>query len=740
MTLSRSWLFAILGLLVALNQAQAENACVIDQYALPADIPQPNSSATASDFQEFSWLSFLGLNAPAVGELADPQGLIAPQWSHWSSSVDMLICQGSPTPEGCDCIDGNCANSGSRYYPAACREVENYDDYRVLDQVGKTDDSFLEAATGGLSNDAVIDRFGNFLRYEILVSPATYDEIVGKKLYDESILKARTEDVNMSCGTPDYVGGDPANPQMGAMVLKAAWMDVHGAAASAELNLAEYYTEDLLVFTPAYRNKSGVETCEVRKMAMVGMHIEHKTLRQPNWIWSTFEHVANAPNCTESMPGSGQKQPNTSCPDAVDKPYNFFGTECNDGSSSCQACNSVPESNDPGGACINPITPDLTGWCLDQPAAITKGKSKLCRQVAVIEDPLAALDDPLPENYPQAAVWNHNCATALTANGPNVWANYMLVSGQWLKGSALPEQPDPPDLPSCINVKDAVFSGTVNRTAILPQVSPASGSDRPFLGNTAMESYDKPNCLGCHAKAVITNNDGQEINTDFMYWLALEVAALENNALAYSLEYTGQQCQPGTDTLETRFLLEGAVLGAEVVNQSFDLVVALTLPNTLPAPSLQAYDAEDASSPWILAGKEVAFEVDPTCTAGQCEVDSNYALPADQRWVQYRTTEPVSLTQGERQFAGSLGYRIPTDDCNLLDHEPFRAWASDSSSLELGNFVDAAIVSGKYESETPDPPAPRTYDVPTLGLLGLLSLGGLLLMMGWQTARRQRYR
>ena len=141
MTLSRSWLFAILGLLVALNQAQAENACVIDQYALPADIPQPNSSATASDFQEFSWLSFLGLNAPAVGELADPQGLIEPQWSHWSSSVDMLICQGSPTPEGCDCIDGNCANSGSRYYPAACREVENYDDYRVLDQVGKTDDS-----------------------------------------------------------------------------------------------------------------------------------------------------------------------------------------------------------------------------------------------------------------------------------------------------------------------------------------------------------------------------------------------------------------------------------------------------------------------------------------------------------------------------------------------------------------------------------------------------------------------
>jgi hypothetical protein len=250
-----------------------------------------------------------------------------------------------------------------------------------------------------------------------------------------------------------------------------------------------------------------------------------------------------------------------------------------------------------------------------------------------------------------------------------------------------------------------------------------------------MESYDKPNCVGCHAKAVVTNNDSNPINTDFMYWLALEVAALENNSLSYALDYQGQQCQPGAGVLETEFLLEGAVLNATVIAQAFDLVVGIQLPTSVPAPGLQAFDPSDGTSPWILDGMEVTFEVDSTCESRQCEVDLNYATPSSHRWVQYRTTEPVSLTQADRQFAGLLRYRFATNDCTLLDQQSFRAWASDSSSSEHANFVDAAVVSGTHNDGPADGP---THQVHALGLWGLFTLIGLLLMMGWQTSQRSR--
>ncbi len=711
----------VLGLIMPLA-VHAADVCSVNQYALPADIPLPNSTATASTFQEFSWQTFMGLNSPAVGQPLDPQDSSPPQWTRWSSTVDMLSCQGTPTPSGCECPGGDCAVSGVQYYPTACRDITNYRSYRVLDQAGKVDDSFLQAATGGVSNDPLIDRFGNFLRFEIVVSPATFNNIVGDQLHDKDTLNALTDDVNMWCGTPDYTGGDPANAQMGAMVLKAAWMDVHEAPAATTLDLSRYHTEDLLVYTPSYRNATGVESCELRKMAMVGMHVEHKTLRQPSWIWTTFEHVDNAPSCEGLLPapgpGSPGPGPNTSCPTSVSQSYNFYGMECNNDDPSCATCNVGPETNDPGSICVNPTTTGLTGWCLDSPPAASAGKSKICRQVPIIDDPLAALPDPLPDSYPQAAVWNNRCATALSANGPNVWANYMLISGQWLKGSALPPEPTPPALPSCINVVDVVNPGPINKDAILPQVVIEGGSSRPFLGNTSMESYDRSNCMACHSKAKLTTG----VNTDFMYWLALEVAALDSNFMSYFMHYQGSQCTLA-DTMVTEFLLTGAVQNTTVAPQTFDLVVAIQVADTVSDPVLTAHDASNPDNPWFLDGALVEFEVDPTCSTGSCDADTIFPADPGKHWVQFRTTAQVSLTQGDRQFSSLLRYTFPEGQCEAVEQSSFRVWATDSSEQQYANFVDAALVSGRFG---------LFRNIPVLGIAGLGGLALLLLLAGWR--------
>jgi len=466
-------------------------------YNLPADMNaslecMASSDPVQCDFDNFSWQTFLALNAPRVGEPVSTSGDNPTQWAGWSSTADLLNQGSTPEP------------SGSRYYPDACQSIPDYENYRVIDQVGKVDDSFLEAQTGGLSPNPVIASNGTFLRYEILLSPATYDWIVSQELNKVTTLKAWAEsgiDVNFICGDGSYTGGDPANPQMGAIVLKNAWMEISG------FNPDDYHTEQLLVYTPDFRNSTGQATCELKTMALVGMHIAHKTLNQPNWIWSTFEHANNAPDCT-ALPNDGNEAgddgPSASCPDSAGQDWNFFNTICDSGSV-CQTCNTAPASNAAAGQCVNPSNPDAEAWCLDLPPNPVQGLSRICRQF------------PIDAVYPTAGDWNTGCKLALA---DSVWSNYQLISTQWI--SQLPQT-------TCTNNQTSV-----NAADPLPKtpVKGKNGIERPFLGNTSMESYERPNCTGCHVKGSGTTFvvDGEDFNivNDYMYWLVLEVPTANN--------------------------------------------------------------------------------------------------------------------------------------------------------------------------------------------------------------------
>ena len=63
-------------------------------------------------------------------------------------------------------------------------------------------------------------------------------------------------------------------------------------------------------------------------MGLVGLHIAHKTQHQPNWIWSTFEHVANAPTQGQPIPAGAT--------------YNFYDPQCTANGVACDT-NCVPQ-------------------------------------------------------------------------------------------------------------------------------------------------------------------------------------------------------------------------------------------------------------------------------------------------------------------------------------------------------------------------------------------------------------
>jgi len=509
------------------------------RYRLPADVllrlPSPLGQAV---FDRYSWSTFLGLAAPAVGKTVNRRGDNRTQWDRWSSTVDLIQCNLDPT--SCLCPDGNCTRSGSRYYPPECQEVADYERYRVLDQPSKVDDSFLESAqtnedgtpVGGLGNAPVVDKNGNFLRFEILVSPATYNFVAEKEYYDNAVLQGLDRSVTFPCGEVGYRGGDPANERYGALWIKNAWMELpeenhwrhddrRGPRHRQSKNL--YHTEKLLVYTPSYRNLDGEASCELRTVGLVGQHGFHKTEKQIRGIWYTFEHKDNAPDCTALPPPGdmGGAGPSKACPASIDKSYNFYPKKCSaDGSdpAACQTCNTPPVSNAPAdapeGACINPNIADSeneVAFCLDQPPAPIAGTSKACRQV------------PVAEYYPTADRLNKSCARQLGRK--SVWSNYQLISTMYY---------DLDNDLGCRTIGElAARPGETLRVLQRPLVPVGPGQDnpmeaprKPFLANTSMETYVRSDCMGCHSGATVKDADGNDtVGTDFAYWLQLEVPA-----------------------------------------------------------------------------------------------------------------------------------------------------------------------------------------------------------------------
>ncbi|MBZ5617395.1 MAG: hypothetical protein LAQ69_01490 [Acidobacteriia bacterium] len=379
--------------------------------------------------------------------------------------------------------------------------------YRVVDELSKVADNTFQATVKALSGSPGIGTNGKFLRYEILISPITFNTVVSNQWYLQSVLNTLTAPLSFPCGVQSAGGptASPATPGIGPITIKNAWMDATG------INAAGYHTENLLVYTSAAQNSTGKNTCEVKKMALVGMHVAHKTTTQTGWTWSTFENKANAPDCTNppppppapGQPQNGAKQ-NTNCPAPSAQKYNLAPNSSST-ASQFQTCNATPNGNG---------SPSTTFYA-NQPPNSTAGYSHLCRQV------------PLSTGYPSAYAQSMACNTATGAK--SVWSNYVLVSTQWFTQF--------PSGTSCQNSASLLTPGQPTvRAGYAPQVTMSDGKTTfPFLANTTMESYERAVCMGCHQQALTTNTSAPSatgVSSDLMYFLQLEVPAAPVNQVA----------------------------------------------------------------------------------------------------------------------------------------------------------------------------------------------------------------
>ncbi|MCY4454540.1 MAG: hypothetical protein OXC01_21600 [Immundisolibacterales bacterium] len=244
---------------------------------------------------------------------------------------------------------------------------------------------------------------------------------------------------------------------LGSIAIKTSWK-IMDADASGEA--VRYYTVDGRIAVPAARSETGEALCVKTRLALLGMHIMHRTEsgNGGDWIWSTFEHVDVAPIADNSLDPNnilGELFTGGCRAESVESQrYVLFNPDCKD-------------------CATNAISPAEWKWFEDAPHArghATRGEfgTQVVRCWKIFES-TARVNE----------VWHARLRDT-------VWSNYRLISTQWrgAPGSRL------------------FPNGEVPR----------------FLTNVTLETYDQfshgGTCMGCHAKAVTAA--GQNANFSFL--------------------------------------------------------------------------------------------------------------------------------------------------------------------------------------------------------------------------------
>jgi hypothetical protein len=306
-----------LGLAMSMFQSAKAQQIVLSPN-LPVDVTVPNPRQ--SDFDTFSWQSFVALNWPALSNgTPDTSATIGedpgatPVWQFYYDPVDVFLPDGAQPPDPADypieqTIPSPCQSStvnggaGQRNRMKVVRQFTKSGDVEDLPR------NFLEA-----TEQPLVDQAGNYVVFEVRINRDEYTYIFTNQLYDATI-QASTPAIDFPAGA------SPFGP-VGAMELKAAWRVFPPDIPAS--TMARYFTTPALIFIPAQFSHSGSDLCLNATLGLVGLHIIHKTGTRPQWIWSTFEQIDNVPGenggavfATFNNPHAAQPQcPNIVAPD-----------------------------------------------------------------------------------------------------------------------------------------------------------------------------------------------------------------------------------------------------------------------------------------------------------------------------------------------------------------------------------------------------------------------------------------
>jgi hypothetical protein len=359
--------------------APVDDPAIVLSSKIPGDAqfgplpPNPTNEqkllAIQGDFDIYSWNTFIALNwPPGPDGNGDPNKTIGQNgdndtvWEHYRDVADIFLPGGAkPSYNGPVSVPSQCKAS---YKPGM----------RIVSQVGKTP-TVLTEFSQPFNTGPLIDQNGNYTRYEILVNKPMFDYILSNTLYSKAGQKVFSGTVKFPCGV--------LNGPEGAIMVKSAWKVIKPADRD------RFHTRQVLVYSPASQNPKYAASCSTRLMGLTGLHIGHKTNSGAQWLWSTFEHVDNAP--TEADVASGKFK----------KKYNYYNPKCT-------AANCPP----------NAVPP--RPW---NPTKVSSFHSQVVRMNMFKGNEFA---------FESAAARNADALKLLLGvSAKSVWQNYELISTMW---------------------------------------------------------------------------------------------------------------------------------------------------------------------------------------------------------------------------------------------------------------------------------------------------------------------
>lgn len=397
--------------------------------------PKPALGAAAQtvcDVHTFAWNQFLYYTQMS----ADPNngGAVTPLFLHLAPWYNALTVGPKPGP-----------------YPGGQTDLRT---------------AFLDQGQAG-TDGHLLDTSNQTVRYDIRFDVNMYDSIVMQNLYTAGLFAkaCAPEPGTGTCANNAKLWMTPSganeHPEPGSIEIKTSWRDF-GTAANCPAG--QFY-------------------CNGR-FGLVGLHYVNKTFSHGEWIWASFEHVANDPDCTPA--GDTPIAPLS----PIGTGWSFFNAKTINpkvmSNKTCNVTSSPPQCN----ANPNPSGDNKTYVAVN-----------VCRT------------DMLTAGGASTA----NCTVGTTANNAGnvaclnatimpqlkgVWKNYKMVGSVWVAGGMGPNTdfrikifqvpPPPPPVPPAQYVSPSGFTHLADTTMETWLQMGSTGFD-PFKTNATQAG-----CFLCH--------------------------------------------------------------------------------------------------------------------------------------------------------------------------------------------------------------------------------------------------
>lgn len=234
--------------------------------SFPTDVS--GGGQTDCQFHQFAWQAFIDVVQPAAGG--------GREFESWMPEYGIFVPAGTPVTPWGQQPSAPCSAS-PKAKAADARKL--FLRPRVPKGAG-VDAGSDDQATG----DPLYDQNKNVVYYSMWVNQTEYDFITSCDFNNTTCITSAPNTTALPAGSVE---------------LKAAWRTFSGAAPK------NMYTIQGVVG----------DSCQPVTMGLVGFHLVVNTPTHPEFIWATFEHNSNAPDCTnpQSPPAGGWSFNNPSC-------------------------------------------------------------------------------------------------------------------------------------------------------------------------------------------------------------------------------------------------------------------------------------------------------------------------------------------------------------------------------------------------------------------------------------------